>query len=130
MQRLVKYPLLLEAIAEYTDVESEEYDRLLRTIESTKRILRAVNTAKENAENVRRLEELQRRLDTTPFDKEYGSHDYAHLDLTRYRLVHHGPLTCRFSRKKTIKLHVVLLENMLVFLTNHGKDKLQLKVLL
>ncbi|VDM57357.1 unnamed protein product [Angiostrongylus costaricensis] len=129
MQRLVKYPLLLEAIAKYTDVESEEYDRLLRTVESTKRILRGVNTAKENAENVRRLEELQRRLDTTPFDKEYGGHDYAHLDLTRYRLVHHGPLTCRFSRKKAIKLHVVLLENMLVFLTKHGNDKLQLKAL-
>lgn len=64
----------------------KEYDRLLRTIESTKRILRAVNTAKENAENVRRLEELQRRLDTTPFDKEYGSHDYAHLDLTRWTI--------------------------------------------
>ncbi|VDM62729.1 unnamed protein product [Angiostrongylus costaricensis] len=57
MQRLVKYPLLLEAIAKYTDVENEEYDHLLRTVESTKRILRAVNTAKENAENVRRLEE-------------------------------------------------------------------------
>ncbi|KAE9413076.1 hypothetical protein Angca_005451, partial [Angiostrongylus cantonensis] len=107
MQRLVKYPLLLEAIAEYTDVESEEYGRLLRTVESTKRILRSVNEAKANVESVRRLEELQRR----------------------YRLVHHGPLMCRFSRDKTIKLHVVLLENILVFLTKHTKDKLQLKAL-
>ncbi|VDM58603.1 unnamed protein product [Angiostrongylus costaricensis] len=130
MQRLVKYPLLLETIAKYTNEPSEEQDRLLRTVVSAKRILSAVNSAKRNAENLRRLEELQRRLDTTAFDKEYGGHDYAHLNLTKYRLVHDGSLTCRFNRGKMIELHVVLLENMLVFLTKHSDgNKLQLKTL-
>ncbi|XGW33518.1 hypothetical protein V3C99_017715 [Haemonchus contortus] len=130
MQRLVKYPLLLETIAKYTNEPSEEQDRLLRTVVSAKRILSAVNTAKRNAENLRRLEELQRRMDTTPFDKEFSGHDYAYLNLTKYRLVHDGPLTCRFNRGKMIELHVVLLENMLVFLTKHSDgNKLQLKTL-
>lgn len=130
MQRLVKYPLLLETIAKYTNEPSEEQDRLLRTVLSAKRILSAVNTAKRNAENLRRLEELQRRMDTTPFDKEFGGHDYAYLNLTKYRLVHDGPLTCRFNRGKMIELHVILLENMLVFLTKHSDgNKLQLKTL-
>ncbi|CAB3399866.1 unnamed protein product [Caenorhabditis bovis] len=130
MQRLVKYPLLLETIAKYTAEPSEEQDRLLRTVVSAKRILSAVNTAKRNAENLRRLEELQKRIDTTPFDKEFSGHDYASLNLTKYRLVHDGPLTCRFNRGKMVELHVVLLENMLVLLTKHSDgNKLQLKTL-
>ncbi|KAJ1351201.1 hypothetical protein KIN20_007171 [Parelaphostrongylus tenuis] len=69
-------------------------------------------------------------LDTTPFDKEFGGHDYAFLNLTKYRLVHDGALMCRFNRGKMIELHVVLLENMLVFLTKHNDgNKLQLKAL-
>ncbi|CAI5454324.1 unnamed protein product [Caenorhabditis angaria] len=130
MQRLVKYPLLLETIAKYTTEPSEEQDKLLKTVTSAKKILSAVNTAKRNAENYRRLEELQRRIDTTPFDKEFSGHDYASLNLTKYRLVHDGPLTCRFNRGKMVELHVVLLENMLVLLTRHSDgNKLQLKTL-
>ncbi|KAF1747163.1 hypothetical protein GCK72_023624 [Caenorhabditis remanei] len=130
MQRLVKYPLLLETIAKYTTEPSEEQDCLLRTVASAKRILSAVNTAKRNAENLRRLEELQKRTDTSPFDKEFVGHDYTNLNLTKFRLVHDGPLTCRFNRGKMIELHVVLLENMLVLFTkNSDGNKLVLKAL-
>nr|AAR30497.1 RhoGEF [Caenorhabditis elegans] len=130
MQRLVKYPLLLETIAKYTTEPSEEQNCLLRTVASAKRILSAVNTAKRNAENLRRLEELQKRTDTSPFDKEFVGHDYTNLNLTKFRLVHDGPLTCRFNRGKMIELHVVLLENMLVLFTkNSDGNKLVLKAL-
>ncbi|CAL2049338.1 unnamed protein product [Caenorhabditis brenneri] len=130
MQRLVKYPLLLETIAKYTTEPSEEQDCLLRTVISAKRILSAVNSAKRNAENLRRLEELQKRTDTSPFDKEFVGHDYTNLNLTKFRLVHDGPLTCRFNRGKMIELHVVLLENMLVLFTkNSDGNKLVLKAL-
>ncbi|CAI2356462.1 unnamed protein product [Caenorhabditis sp. 36 PRJEB53466] len=130
MQRLVKYPLLLETIAKYTTEPSEEQDCLLRTVASAKRILSAVNTAKRNAENLRRLEELQKRTDTSPFDKEFVGHDYTSLNLTKFRLVHDGPLTCRFNRGKMIELHVVLLENLLVLFTkNSDGNKLVLKAL-
>lgn len=63
MQRLVKYPLLIETIAKYTPDPSEELTRLLHGVNCAKRILSAVNTAKRNAENLRRLEEIQKRVD-------------------------------------------------------------------
>ncbi|ULT81208.1 hypothetical protein L3Y34_011236 [Caenorhabditis briggsae] len=130
MQRLVKYPLLLETIAKYTTEPSEEQDCLLRTVTSAKKILSAVNTAKRNAENYRRLEELQKRTDTLPFDKEFLGHDYTNLNLTKFRLVHDGPLTCRFNRGKMVELHVVLLENILVLFTKYSDgNKLVLKAL-
>lgn len=43
----------------------------------------AVNTAKRNAENLRRLEELQRRLDTAPYDKENFGNDFSSMNLTK-----------------------------------------------
>ena len=69
MQRLVKYPLLLETIAKYTTEGSDELQRLLHGVECAKRVLSAVNSAKRNAENVRRMDELQRRLDFTGMEK-------------------------------------------------------------
>ncbi|GMT35920.1 hypothetical protein PFISCL1PPCAC_27217, partial [Pristionchus fissidentatus] len=131
MQRLVKYPMLLETAAKYTQEENEEeQEKLYRVVHESKKILSAVNTAKRNAENLRRLEELQRRMDTTPFDKEYSGHDYASLDLTKYHLIHDGHLTMRFSRGKMVELHVILLEEILVLLTRHSDgNKLLLKSL-
>ena len=38
------------------------------------------------------------------------------LDLTKYRMLHEGPLTWRISRTKQVELHVVLLEHILVLL--------------
>ncbi|GMT06339.1 hypothetical protein PENTCL1PPCAC_28513, partial [Pristionchus entomophagus] len=131
MQRLVKYPMLLETAAKYTQEENlDEQEKLYRVVHESKKILSAVNTAKRNAENLRRLEELQRRMDTTPFDKENSGNDYASLDLTKYHLIHDGHLTMRFSRGKMVELHVILLEEILVLLTRHSDgNKLMLKSL-
>jgi hypothetical protein len=63
MQRLVKYPLLIETILKYTPDPSEELQRLQNSVQCAKKILSAVNCAKRNVENHRRLEDLQRRLD-------------------------------------------------------------------
>jgi len=71
MQRLVKYPLLLETIAKYTREGSEELQHLLHGIERAKRILSVVNSDKRNAENEKRMEELQQRLDFTGCEKSF-----------------------------------------------------------
>uniref|UniRef100_A0A9J2P4U1 Rho guanine nucleotide exchange factor 12 n=1 Tax=Ascaris lumbricoides TaxID=6252 RepID=A0A9J2P4U1_ASCLU len=129
MQRLVKYPLLLETVAKYTNEPSEEQTKLLNSVNLAKKILSAVNTSKRNTENLRRLEELQRRLDTAPYDKENFGNDFNSLNLTNYKLVHDGALTWRFSRGKMVELHVVLLEDVLVLLTKVGDgQKLLLKI--
>ena len=68
MQRLVKYPMLLETIAKYTKDPSPEQTQILNAVSCAMKILQAVNSAMRNAENYRRLDELQRRLDTTNID--------------------------------------------------------------
>uniref|UniRef100_A0A158R527 Guanine nucleotide exchange factor n=1 Tax=Syphacia muris TaxID=451379 RepID=A0A158R527_9BILA len=128
MQRLVKYPLLLETVAKYTNEPSDDQTRIMNSVNAARRILSAVNTAKKNAENLRRLEELQQRLDTAPYDKENFGSDFNSMNLTNYKLVYDGPLTWRFSKGKMVELYVVLLEEVLVLLTKIGDgQKLVLK---
>nr|CAD2181902.1 unnamed protein product [Meloidogyne enterolobii] len=132
MQRLVKYPLLLETIAKYTREGSEELQHLLHGIERAKRILSVVNSDKRNAENEKRMEELQQRLDFTGCEKSF----FQRFDFRAHKLIYDGHLQWRQARGKTLDLHVVLLEHLLVFLTKLGSDsgsastpqKLQLKI--
>uniref|UniRef100_A0A914MQN2 Uncharacterized protein n=1 Tax=Meloidogyne incognita TaxID=6306 RepID=A0A914MQN2_MELIC len=132
MQRLVKYPLLLETIAKYTREGSEELQHLLHGIERAKRILSVVNSDKRNAENEKRMEELQQRLDFTGCEKSF----FHRFDFRAHKLIYDGHLQWRQARGKTLDLHVVLLEHLLVFLTKLGSDsgsastpqKLQLKI--
>uniref|UniRef100_A0A1I8EMN9 RhoGEF domain-containing protein n=1 Tax=Wuchereria bancrofti TaxID=6293 RepID=A0A1I8EMN9_WUCBA len=110
--------------------KKEKDDQLSRfLIEAEISPLCPVNTAKRNAENLRRLEELQKRLVTTSYDRENFGNDFHSFNLTHYKLIHDGPLTWRCSRNKMIELHVVLLENVLILLTKTGDgSKLLLKV--
>jgi hypothetical protein len=55
--------------------------------------------------------------------------------IVRHKLIYEGPLQWRKDRGKTLDLHVVLLEHLLVFLTKTGPEsgptnqqKLQLKI--
>lgn len=54
MQRLVKYPMLLEAIAKYTSEPSIEFDRVIDAFQQAKELLKEVNKAKTHSENLRR----------------------------------------------------------------------------
>ncbi|KAK1787561.1 hypothetical protein P4O66_016052 [Electrophorus voltai] len=62
MQRLTKYPLLLENIAKYTD-DAEEKSKVKLAGECCRKILNHVNQEVKEAENKQRLEDYQRRLD-------------------------------------------------------------------
>ncbi|PAV71665.1 hypothetical protein WR25_26576 [Diploscapter pachys] len=119
MQRLVKYPLMLEMMANVS-VDEREEEVLRRVVISAKRILSAVNTAKRNAENKRRLEELQKRVDMSACDRDLLTHEYGPLNLLEQHLIHDGSLTCRFNRGKQVELHVVLLESTLILFTKHS----------
>ncbi|TNN26208.1 Rho guanine nucleotide exchange factor 12 [Liparis tanakae] len=69
MQRVTKYPLLLDNIAKYTGEEEEEEEEGRGGVKERRRgggvkeILKHVNQAVKEAENKQRLEEYQRRLD-------------------------------------------------------------------
>lgn len=81
---------------------SEELDKLKRCVECAKEILAEVNTAKRNSENTRRLQDLQKRLDTKEFDRLAHTigKEFKNLDLRRYTLVHDGHLTWRLGKNK------------------------------
>ena len=54
------------------------------------------------------------------------SYCFQNLDLTKYKMLHDGPLTWRINRTKQIDLHVLLLEDILVLLQKQD-ERLVLK---
>ncbi|KAM9441062.1 rho guanine nucleotide exchange factor 12 isoform 2-T2 [Clarias gariepinus] len=127
MQRLTKYPLLLENIAKYTD-DPEEKSKVKRACECCRQILNHVNQEVKEAENKQRLEDYQRRLDLSSLKQsEYPMiAEFKNLNLTKRKMVHEGPLSWKVNRDKTIELYTLLLEDILVLLQRQD-EKLILK---
>ncbi|XP_065713916.2 rho guanine nucleotide exchange factor 11 isoform X2 [Patagioenas fasciata] len=128
MQRLTKYPLLLENIIKHTEAGTSEHEKLCRARDQCRDILKYVNEAVKRAENRHRLEGYQKRLDTTSLERTSNplAAEFKSLDLTSRRMIHEGPLTWRIGKDKTVDLHVLLLEDLLVLLQKQD-EKLVLK---
>ncbi|KAM3869008.1 rho guanine nucleotide exchange factor 12 [Diretmus argenteus] len=127
MQRLTKYPLLLESIAKYTE-DTEEREKVKKAGECCKKILNHVNQAVKEAENKQRLEEYQRRLDLSSLKQSENPMilEFKNLDLTKRKMVHEGPLSWKVNKDKTIELYTILLEDILVLLQKQD-ERLVLK---
>ncbi|XP_035974146.2 rho guanine nucleotide exchange factor 11 isoform X9 [Halichoerus grypus] len=128
IQRLTKYPLLLESVLKHTDGGTSEHEKLCRARDQCREILKYVNEAVKQTENQHRLESYQKRLDTTSLERASNplAAEFKSLDLTARRMVHEGPLTWRISKDKSLDLHVLLLEDLLVLLQRQD-EKLLLK---
>ncbi|NXJ86826.1 ARHGB factor, partial [Trogon melanurus] len=128
MQRLTKYPLLLENIIKHTEAGTSEHEKLCRARDQCRDILRHVNEAVKRAENRHRLEGYQKRLDATSLERTSNplAAEFKNLDLTSRRMIHEGPLSWRIGKDKTVDLHVLLLEDLLVLLQKQD-EKLVLK---
>ncbi|XP_066465252.1 rho guanine nucleotide exchange factor 11 isoform X3 [Eleutherodactylus coqui] len=128
MQRLTKYPLLLESIIKHTDAGTPEYEKLCRCRDRCRDILKFVNESVKQRENEYRLGEYQKRLDSTSLERSNNplAAEFKNLDLTTRRMIHEGSLTWRITKDKTIDLHVLLLEDLLVLLQKQD-EKLVLK---
>ncbi|XP_018423790.1 PREDICTED: rho guanine nucleotide exchange factor 11 isoform X3 [Nanorana parkeri] len=128
MQRLTKYPLLLENIIKHTDASTLEYEKLCRCRDRCRDILKNVNESVKQRENGYRLAEYQKRLDTTSLERTSNplAAEFKNLDLTTRRMIHEGSLTWRITKDKTIDLNVLLLEDLLVLLQKQD-EKLVLK---
>ncbi|XP_048839065.1 rho guanine nucleotide exchange factor 12-like isoform X2 [Brienomyrus brachyistius] len=126
MQRLTKYPLLLENIAKYTE-DAEEMEKVKRAGECCRQILNYVNQAVKESENKQRLEDYQRRLDLSSLKQSESTliAEFKNLDLTKRKMVHEGPLSWKV-KDKTIELYTLLLEDILVLLPKQD-EKLILK---
>ncbi|XP_033758235.1 uncharacterized protein LOC117340584 [Pecten maximus] len=125
MMRLTKYPLLIESLKKHTLLGSEEHTRLERALQCSKHILEYVNQAVQDYENIYRLEQLQRRMEKKILS-DYMADDLKTLDLRAHRLVHEGALTWNMNQRKSLDVHVILLEDLFVLLQKQD-DKLVLK---
>ncbi|XP_045895461.1 rho guanine nucleotide exchange factor 12-like [Micropterus dolomieu] len=127
MQRVTKYPLLLDNIAKYTE-DGEEREKVKKAGECCKKILNHVNQAVKEAENKQRLEEYQRRLDLSSLKQSENPMilELKNLDLTKRKMVHEGPLSWKVNKDKAIELYTILLEDILVLLQKQD-ERLVLK---
>lgn len=126
MQRLTKYPLLLENIAKNTDDKAEK-ENINQAAESCRKILNHVNDQVKHIENLLILKDYQRRLDTSglkPSNDLYS--EYKNIDLSTRTMLFEGPLTWRVTKEKAIDVHCVLLSDLLVLLQKQD-DKMVLK---
>uniref|UniRef100_A0A673CIB3 Rho guanine nucleotide exchange factor (GEF) 11 n=1 Tax=Sphaeramia orbicularis TaxID=375764 RepID=A0A673CIB3_9TELE len=119
MQRLTKYPLLLDNIIKYTDAGSSDLPSLQRAQTCCRGILQVVNEVVGEMEQRQRLSQYQRRLDAAP--------QFKSLDLTTKRMIHEGPLTWKVSKDKQIEIQALLLSDCLVLLQRGPDDRLQLR---
>ncbi|XP_042354719.1 rho guanine nucleotide exchange factor 12-like [Plectropomus leopardus] len=127
MQRVTKYPLLLDNIAKYTE-DGEEREKVKRAGECCKKILNHVNQAVKEAENKQRLEEYQRRLDLSSLKQSENPMilELRSLDLTKRKMVHEGPLSWSIKKCCFSELYTILLEDILVLLQKQD-ERLVLK---
>ncbi|XP_041510795.1 rho guanine nucleotide exchange factor 1 isoform X6 [Microtus oregoni] len=127
MQRLTKYPLLLQSIGQNTE-EPAEREKVERAADCCREILHHVNQAVRDMEDLLRLKDYQRRLDLTHLRQSSDPmlSEFKNLDITKKKLVHEGPLTWRVTRDKAIEVHVLLLDDLLLLLQRQD-EKLLLK---
>ncbi|XP_068611825.1 LOW QUALITY PROTEIN: rho guanine nucleotide exchange factor 11 [Brachionichthys hirsutus] len=119
MQRLTKYPLLLDNVLKHTEAASSDLVPLQRARACCRALLQAVNEIVGATEHRQRLGQYQRRLDAAP--------QFKSLDLSTKRMVHEGPLTWKVSKDKQIEIQALLLSDCLVLLQRGPDDRLQLR---
>lgn len=130
MLRLTKYPLLFENLSKYSsDSNMKEKMAVIRSLERSKEILFKVNHAVREAEDHYRLAEIQKIIDNSILDK--FEHPFLvelkNLDITNRLLIYEGPLQWRVVKGKLVDLHVVLLDNSILFLHRTDNDKFDVK---
>ncbi|XP_045298096.1 rho guanine nucleotide exchange factor 1 isoform X5 [Leopardus geoffroyi] len=127
MQRLTKYPLLLQSIGQNTE-ELAEREKVERAAECCREILHHVNQAVRDMEDLLRLKDYQKRLDLSHLRQSSDPmlNEFKNLDITRRKLVHEGPLTWRVTKDKAVEVHVLLLDDLLLLLQRQD-ERLLLK---
>ncbi|XP_074163108.1 rho guanine nucleotide exchange factor 1 isoform X6 [Sminthopsis crassicaudata] len=127
MQRLTKYPLLLQSIWQNTE-EPKEKAKVEQAAECCKEILHHVNQSVRDMEDLLRLKDYQRRLDLSHLRQSNDPmlSEFKNLDITKKKLVHEGPLTWRVTKDKAVEVHVLLLDDLLLLLQRQD-ERLLLK---
>ncbi|XP_061664392.1 rho guanine nucleotide exchange factor 11 isoform X2 [Syngnathoides biaculeatus] len=119
MQRLTKYPLLLDNIIKHTEDTSADLPALRRAQACCRGILQAVNEVVRETEDRHHLSKYQRRLDAAP--------QFKGLDLSTKKMIHEGPLVWKVSKDKQLDIHALLLSDCLLLLQRGPDERLLLR---
>uniref|UniRef100_A0A452QRL2 Rho guanine nucleotide exchange factor 1 n=1 Tax=Ursus americanus TaxID=9643 RepID=A0A452QRL2_URSAM len=129
MQRLTKYPLLLQSIGQNTgELPGLGFTGTVElAAECCREILHHVNQAVRDMEDLLRLKDYQKRLDLSHLRQSNDPmlSEFKNLDITKKKLVHEGPLTWR-PRPRPAEVHVLLLDDLLLLLQRQD-ERLLLK---
>ncbi|XP_037116585.1 rho guanine nucleotide exchange factor 11 isoform X11 [Syngnathus acus] len=119
MQRLTKYPLLLDNIIKHSEVTSADLPALRRAQACCRGILQAVNEVVRETQHRHHLSKYQRRLDVAP--------QFKGLDLSTKKMIHEGPLLWKVSKDKQLDIHALLLSDCLLLLQRGPDERLLLR---
>lgn len=130
------------------DFWQPELSKLKQAHERSREILNHVNEAAKLAYNCARLEEIQKHLDTSSFERmelssatEYRvflknsvlirhvsilNFFLQNFDLTKYKLIYEGDMILKRPNKGPLQVYILLLEEAVVLLQKEG-DKFLLK---
>ncbi|XP_066932997.1 rho guanine nucleotide exchange factor 12-like isoform X3 [Clytia hemisphaerica] len=131
-QRLVKYPLLLDQINKSTPAKHPDYSPVEQCARCCRDILNHVNNEIKIVDDKHRLEELSKFIeDKRVLDKdndgEKEKEGEGKFDISKHKYVMEGDLTWKVNPQKTLNLHVVLLDDLLVLLQVNDNGKFILK---
>ena len=112
-QRLVKYPLLLENLAKQTEAAANEDGRqedeasleevkvIRRCVDRTREILESIDRRVHEAQNIQKLVEIQRNLDTSGLEKLPDSQICQEYRVSRRDKMYVRGSICTLSWKKS-----------------------------
>lgn len=114
-QRITKYPVLLQRILDCTKGDQEEALVLSKSLKLLKDLLSSVDREVLELERTRRLQEIQHRVDPRAEARVRGG-VFRSGELHRRRLLHEGALLWRVQGSRMKDVHVLLMNDVLVFL--------------
>ncbi|KAI7810290.1 rho/rac guanine nucleotide exchange factor GEF 18a [Triplophysa rosa] len=117
-QRITKYPVLVERVIKYTEVDSEEHRDLVRGLELLKETIAQVNTHVDEFEKALRLRDLSSRLEPKSLVKMAQGRVFRREDMlqSHRKLLYEGVLTWRSTSNKSKDVLVLLLSDVLLLL--------------
>ncbi|XP_064799205.1 LOW QUALITY PROTEIN: rho guanine nucleotide exchange factor 28-like [Oncorhynchus masou masou] len=117
-QRITKYPVLLERILQYTQVDSEEHMDLSRALVLIKEVIAAVDLMVSEFEQGQRLQDVLNRMENRSFAKLKNGHTFRKQDVLGpgQTLKHQGLLLWKTATGRLKDVMALLLTNTLIFL--------------
>ncbi|KAM8884365.1 rho guanine nucleotide exchange factor 2 [Synchiropus picturatus] len=115
-QRISKYPVLIQRILDNTSDDEEEELCLTQVLSSVRELLSDIDQQIEVLEKTQRMQEIQSKLDQRAEVRVRDGGLFRPGELLRRKLVHEGTMFWKTSGSRSKEVHVLLMNDILVFL--------------